>query len=205
MLRGSGVAVVDPARLSGVMDDRTRWNERYETADDTDSPPAVVARLRPLLPTLGRALDVAGGRGTTSAAMAELGLDVTLVDVSDVALERVTDRAQRLGLSIRTERRDLRSDGLPPGEWDVICCFHYLDRDLLAQLVEALAPGGLLAVAIATRTNLERHHRPSADHLLDDGELAAYAEAHPDLAVVSHTEGWNEHDRHEAELFARKI
>ncbi|MCP3854954.1 MAG: class I SAM-dependent methyltransferase [Actinomycetia bacterium] len=187
------------------MDDRARWNQRYEAAEDTDSPPAVVAQLLPLLPLSGQALDVAGGRGTTSAAMAELGLDVTLVDVSDVALVRVADRARRLGLVISTERHDLRADGLPEGRWDVICCFHYLDRDLLPQMADALNRGGLLAIAIATRTNLERRSRPSAAHLLEDGELAAFAESRSDLEILSYNEGWNEHDRHEAELFARRV
>ncbi|MCP5027002.1 MAG: methyltransferase domain-containing protein [Actinomycetia bacterium] len=188
-----------------MVDDRTRWNERYGGGDDSDEVPAAVSHLLPLLPGAGRALDVAGGRGTTSVALAGHGLDVTLIDVSDTALALAGARAARRGVGLTVVRRDLRAAGLPDGVWDVICCFRYLDRDLLPQLVEALTPGGLLAVAIATRTNLERHHRPSPDHLLDDGELVAFAESHPDLEVISCTEAWNADDRHMAELFARRI
>ncbi|MGI9606227.1 MAG: class I SAM-dependent methyltransferase [Acidimicrobiales bacterium] len=194
-----GAVGVDTTRGS----DREHWNDRYRHADPpTDvRPPEVLAAYEHLIPHEGRALDVAGGTGDAALTMAARGLDTTLVDVSDVALDIVKDRAQRLGMTVSTERCDLTANCLPTGPWDAISCVHYLDRELLPQLGDELTHDGVLLVGIATKTNLERHARPSERFLLEADELPSLV---PQLDVIDHVEQWTPSGVHEAWLAARR-
>ena len=89
----------------------------------------------------------------------------------------------------------------PAGPWDLIVCVDFLWRPLLAALPTALAPGGLLAIAHPTRSNLLRHDRPGPRHLLEDGELPGLVGA---LELLRFEEGWTPEGRHEARLVARR-
>lgn len=180
---------------------RERWNRRYRDEGAITEPSSFVEVLAPHLPAGGRALDVAGGGGRHALWLAGRGFDVTLVDVSDEGVALARRRAAAADLMVRAERLDLESQPLPAGPWDVMLVFHYLQRDLFPALREALAPGGVLAAAIATRRNLERHDRPPAEYLLDEGEAPGLAAG---LEVVSYTEGWGDEGRHEARLIARR-
>ena len=100
-----------------------------------------------------------------------------------------------------TVRVDLEVAPLPAGPWDLILCTHFLHRPLFAVFPGALAPGGWLVTAHATRSNLERHPRPGAAHLLEDGELSSLMRG---LEVVRLEEGWLEGGRHEARAVARR-
>jgi SAM-dependent methyltransferase len=144
---------------------------------------------------------VAGGSGRHALWLARRGLAVTLLDVSDVARLRAEQAARREGLRLETVAWDVEAQGLPPGAWDVIVCTYFLHRPLFAAFPEALAPGGWLLVAHATRTNLTRFPRPGPRHLLEDGELPGLI---GDLEVVHAEEGWLEGGRHEARVVARR-
>jgi len=180
--------------------DRERWNARWR--DEPSPPPsAFVTGLADLLPGSGRALDAGGGTGRHALWLARRGLDVTLADVSDVALARAVRAAREEGLALRTLAIDLEDSALPAGPWDVVLCTYFLHRPLLAAAAKALAPGGLLAVAHATRRNLERHPRPGPRHVLEDGELPGLVAG---LEILRSEEGWMEEGRHEARLVARR-
>jgi SAM-dependent methyltransferase len=181
--------------------DRERWNARYREEERAEAPSRFVVDLDAWLPQAGRALDVAGGPGRHALWLARRGLDVTLADVSDVALARAAEAARAEGLALRTVRADLEGGALPAGPWDVVLCTYFLHRPLYAAFAAALAPGGLLAVAHPTRTNLERHARPGPEHVLEDGELPALVRG---LELLQYDEGWRESGRHEAHLLARR-
>ncbi|WP_242344290.1 class I SAM-dependent methyltransferase [Anaeromyxobacter terrae] len=181
--------------------DRERWDARYRDEDAVPDPSPFLDALDALLPRRGRALDVAGGSGRNALWLARRGLDVTLADVSEVALERAAREARARGLAIETLRIDLEASPLPAGPWDLVLCTYFLHRPLLAAVAAELATGGLLVVAHATRTNLERHPRPGPAHLLDDGELPTLVRG---LEIVRYEEGWLESGRHEARLVARR-
>ena len=184
-----------------MVTDRERWNERWADlrVDDEPEPPGVLVESAALLPAPGRAVDLAGGLGDAALWLAQRGWQVTLVDVADVALDRAQERAQRLGVSIDTERVDLEQDPPPAGPWDLIVVSHYLHRPLLAQLPERLRPNGVVVVGIATMTNLERHPKPSARFLLDDDELPQLL---PGSRVIRHLEDWSPWGVHESRLVA---
>jgi tellurite methyltransferase len=180
--------------------DRDRWNARYAGEADRTPPSPLLAELDDLLPRRGRALDVAGGAGRNALWLARRGLEVTLADLSDVALAQAAAAAGAAGLRLATLQIDLEATPLPAGPWDLVLCTYFLHRPLLAAVGAVLAPGGLLVFAHATRRNLERHPRPGPAHLLEDGELPGLV---PGLEPLRYREGWTEAGRHEARLVAR--
>jgi SAM-dependent methyltransferase len=180
--------------------DRTHWDERYRAHGGPAEPSAFLVELDGLLPRHGRALDVAGGAGRNGLWLARRGLDVTVVDISPVALALAGQRAAQEGLEVGLVTADLEGQGLRPGPWDVVTWFHYLDRRLLGEVGGVLAGGGWLVVECATRLNLLRHARPGPLHVLEPGELPGLV---PGLVVVSHQEGWFD-NHHDARLVARR-
>ncbi len=152
------------------------------------------------LPKSGNALDLAGGSGRHALWLASLGLDVTLADVSEVALAMAGAEAQARALPLRTVHLDVDTTTLG-GPWKLILCFHFLDRRVLAKVADHLAIDGVFVMVHPTRRNLERHARPSERFLLEEGELATLL---PDLHIVRSEESWSSEDRHEAQLVARK-
>lgn len=191
-----------PGYGSRVTDaDRERWNARYEAEDAVPPPSPWLDGLDALLPRAGRALDAGGGSGRNALWLARRGLAVTLADLSPVALARAAREARARGLPLATVEVDLEVAPPPPGPWDVVLCLYFLHRPLLAAAPALLAPGGLLVVAHATRTNLERHPRPGPRHVLEDGELPGLVRG---LDILRSEEGWLEGGRHEARVVARR-
>ena len=134
--------------------DRRRWDERYTT--QTPPPvsaveaPEFLARHADLLPTAGRALDLACGQGSGAVWLARRGLEVLGLDISSVAISQARDLARRSGVGdrCRFDVVDL-DDGLPAGPpVDVIFCHKFRDRRLDDAIVGRLARGGLLAIAV---------------------------------------------------------
>jgi tellurite methyltransferase len=184
-----------------TVSDADRWNDRYSNAVAPNSitPPEIVASQLASLHPGARALDVACGWGDAGLFLAALGATVTLVDVSSEAIATVQARVLETGGRIETVVSDLTSEPVPNGPWDAITCVHYLDRGLLPRLGHTLSKGGLLVVAVATTTNLERHDRPSSRFLLEPNELPTLV---PDLKTIHHSETWRANGSHEAWLVA---
>src|SRR5262249_22521213 len=150
--------------------DRARWDARYwEHKDPEASPSPFLVGLDALLPRHGAALDVAGGSGRHALWLARRGLDVTLVDISVVALEIARNRADALHLRLHTIPVDLEAESLLAGPWDLVVCVDFLWRPMFHAIPGALAPGGYLVVAHPTKSNRQRHAHPGLRFLLDDG------------------------------------
>ncbi|MBT5580011.1 MAG: class I SAM-dependent methyltransferase [Acidimicrobiaceae bacterium] len=182
--------------------DRDRWNDKWaERGVGTSHGSQLVELIRPHLPSSGRLLDIAGGGSPDSLTLARIGLDVTVCDVSDVGLIQARQRALSEDIIISTVEADLDVDPVPPGPWDVITVANYLNRDLFPALVAELPPGGILAVVIATVTNLERSEKPGRRFLLERSEILGLATP---LNVIHHSEEWRSNNRHECHLVASR-
>jgi SAM-dependent methyltransferase len=182
--------------------DREKWNAKYaEGFPMPREPAAVLVGLDRWLPRRGRALDVAGGAGRHGIWLAQRGLDVTIADISAPGLARAREDAAAAGIRLSTLETDLELDPFPAGPWDLIASVCFLQRSLFAAYPAALAPGGTLAIVQPTRRNLERHDKPPADFLLEDGELPRLVTG---LEVVHYEEGWLADGRHDAVLVARR-
>jgi len=188
--------------VEGPLSDRERWDRRYADGSHSGaSEPTWLDAVDPQLPRSGRALDVAAGSGSVACWLARRGLEVLAIDVSPVGLRLAEERAAAAGVAVVTRPVDLQTEDLPAGPWDVISCFHYLQRSLFAAFPGVLAPGGWLVCEIATLRNLERHARPSGRFLLEEGELFELVRP---LEIVHRDEGWRE-DRAVARVLARKV
>lgn len=180
-------------------EDRVQWDRKWsEERDLPRSVPTWVAELGAELPTKGRGLDVAAGAGRMAVFMARRGLDVEAVDISPVGLALAREAARDEGLKLKTVVRDLTTEGLPEGSYDLIACFHYQQAGLFPTLRDALAPGGMLIAEVETvrSANAEQPRRA----LAETNELLRAA---GDLEVVYYREGLLG-NRGLARLLARK-
>jgi SAM-dependent methyltransferase len=132
-------------------DTRRKWNKRWlDKADRPYEPDPWLLRILPLLPG-GRALDIASGRGRNALFLAERGLSVTALDISEEALEQLRREAARRNLKVETLRVDLEADPkLPEGAFDLVLDFFYLHRPLLPSLRDAVLPGGVAVLRTFT-------------------------------------------------------
>lgn len=187
-------------------DDRERWNARWrERAGELEDESAFLNANAQHLPLRGKALDLAGGAGRNAIWLARRGLDVTVADVSDVALDKAEGRAKRLGVANRMKflRLDL-AEPLPFAPlFDLVVVVHYLDRARRDGFVDLLVEDGVIAAANPTVTNLERHAHPSARFLVERGELAHWGLG-LGLELIATREDWSNEGMHEASVIARR-
>lgn len=122
----------------------------------------------------GTVLDVACGRGRHSIVMARSGFDVEAIDRNAEAIAELRDLADRLGLTIHAQQRDLETTPPPDlgsRKYDVVLVFNYLHRPLIPAIREAVKPGGRIFYETFTRQQAERGHPRNPAFLLETGEL----------------------------------
>ncbi len=182
------------------MDDRTRWNVKWQGRHSEGEPPSWWDEFDDLLPRSGAAMDVACGVGRGALGWARRGLQVSGVDVSDVGLARASERLAKEGFSFTGHRTDLTIEPLPPGPWEAISVLHYRPEGLWPALRQGLAPGGVLVLEVHHVLHAERYARPSPRWLAQPGEVSAGL---GDLEVLFLEEGWH-CDRGVARAIARR-
>lgn len=184
----------------GNVSDKDHWNQRYTQRPWPTDPSPWLVEHAGLLATPGRALDIAGGTGRNAIWLATLDWDVTITDVSNVAIALAQERARSCNVTVSVVETDLSETALPHGHWDAIMLFHYLDRTLFPAFVSSLRPGGILIGSLATTRNLERNDRPPLPYLLEEGELPGLVD---ELELIAYDESW-ESGHHDARFVARK-
>ncbi len=134
--------------------DREKWDARHAEQGMAPLgvvvPPPTFASLEELFPTRGFALELACGRGRCAMWLASRGMEVHGLDVSPVAIDlaRKLLSSHALADRCRFDVVDL-DDGLPAGPpADLIMCHLFRDARLDRAVIERLAPGGLLAIAV---------------------------------------------------------
>ena len=168
-------------------DDRLRWDTRYSQSDLLPitgiGPPRAFVSFESEFPSQGRALDLACGRGSGAVWLAHRGLEVLGVDVSPVAVEMSRDLAERSGVGDRCRFEVFDLDhGLPDGPpVDVILSNMFRGRELDRAIVDRLAAGGLLAVAVLSEVD-----SVPGPFRIRRGELRR---AFPTLEIVDEGEG----------------
>lgn len=171
---------------------RQHWNARYsEHGHASPGAPEVIsldADLGALVPTSGRALDIACGRGAQAAWLAMQGLDVVALDVSDaaIALTRATASSAGVSSQIDARRVDL-TDGLSNelGQFDFILCQRFRNHAVLATIAERLGPEGVAFVTVLSAVGLERS--PGRFHAPDGELIGIFNRA--DVEISWHHEG----------------
>jgi tellurite methyltransferase len=167
--------------------ERELWNAKYQAGSHTSLKPdpfllqADEDYVRPLLPSRGTVLDIAGGVGRHALFYAKRGWKATLLDVSEVAIALAQKNARRRKLAIETIAADLNGYDLweLPQRFDLLLVFFYLDRTLFPALVDMLKPGGLLIYKTYLQGTVKGPTHPL--HLLEPNELLR---AFPGLRVL---------------------
>ncbi|WP_306052100.1 class I SAM-dependent methyltransferase [Natronococcus wangiae] len=148
-----------------MTDDRDRWNDRYREDAPPEEPAAIVREHAADLPR-GTALDLACGGGRNAIFLAERDFDVTGIDVSDEALAHARRRADDAGVDVDFVRADANDVDLEEGAYDVIVVTYFRTRERLPDLVDALAPGGVLCYEHRLETGEDRRFRVRSNELL---------------------------------------
>jgi tellurite methyltransferase len=167
---------IDVAEIGGTrgkaMNDRERWNARY-TAQGEGGLTAPNAFLRAHLAMLprGDVLELAMGEGHNAIFLAQHGFSVTGLDISDVAVERARRLAYAAGVTMEARQMDLSTLILPTDSYDVVVCFHYLQRNLLPQIPTTLRAGGMVVYETFSQEQAQYGPPTNPAHLLHPNEL----------------------------------
>jgi len=118
-----------------------------------------------------RVLDVPCGMGRLTLPLAQMGLEMTGVDLTAAYLRRARRAARREGLAARFLHRDMRDIGFDREFHAAFNWFgsfgYFSDRDNLAfctRVLRALRPGGRFLVEGVNKSWMLRHFRETDDH-----------------------------------------
>lgn len=146
------------------------WDARYGEGDGdmwSGQPNGrLVAEVADL--PAGRALDVGCGEGADAIWLARQGWTVTAIDVSDLAVSRAREAAERTGVTVDWISGDVLRTPLPAGAFDLVSLQYpalpkAAGEAAVRTLLDAVRPGGVL---LAVYHDLGEEHR---EHMKERG------------------------------------
>lgn len=154
------------------------WNDRYLASEHLwiqDPDPALVDATANLNPST--ALDVGAGEGRNSLYLAKNHWKVTSVDLSSVALGRLEQNAERLGVEISTFCGSLDEFAKSGVEFDLVVIANIHPplaerKDLYQVAKKLLAKNGRLFLIGHHKNAFGIAGPPDQDRLLDENEVA---------------------------------
>ncbi len=159
---------ISPIRCSHP--DAVKWNGRYQTDGpyrQKGHPSQLLQQFAHLLPPGGVALDAAAGVGLNALFAAQQGMNVVALDISEVGLRLLRQKAKELGVTVDTAVFDLTTPYFPKKCVDAILNFRFLERAAFPAYRQALRPGGLLFFETFVHTGAG----DTPTYLLEPGEL----------------------------------
>jgi len=163
-----------------MLEDKQRWNEKYKTMAQSEKASSVLQRHLEMI-NVGRALDIACGKGRNSYLLADYGFLVDAVDYSDYALAQIRDIE-----SINKIDTDLDMYEIPLDSYDLIVNINYLDRRFFTQIKEGLKQNGVIVFETFVMTEDEHHTQlKNVKYLLRENELL---DAFRDLHILYYEE-----------------
>ena len=116
------------------MEMRLKWNKKYnERISQQYNDQAPNQRLKNLTPYLtgSSALDLACGLGANSLFLASIGYQVQAIDISDVAVDYLSEQSYKKKLDINVylaDLTDLNVLNIADSSLDLVISTYYLDR-----------------------------------------------------------------------------
>lgn len=156
-----------------MVDDRTRWEERYATGHHAASDPPSDFLVAHVGLIHGRILDVAAGAGRNAVFLARRGNTVEALDISLTGLRIARATAIAEQLNLLAAQVDLETFPLPVERYDAVINIRYLQRSLFRPLQRALKPGGLVLFETFLIDQQTIGHPSNPAFLLQRGELRA--------------------------------
>jgi SAM-dependent methyltransferase len=170
---------------------RAHWDLKYEQGlpSLTEPDPFFISAYEKFVaqssPQAGTALDLAGGVGRHALWLARRNWQVTVVDVSDVAMRKLNQAALEQNVKLDLLVGDASDYKFEPARFDLILLFYHLDRSLFPKIVSALKPGGLLICKISLRWDSGEKVTTASTNPLHRNELPSLV---PELDVLHHQE-----------------
>ncbi len=151
-----------------MQEDRSRWNEKYVNKEKYSAEPAKIVKKFCTLAPKGRVIDIAAGTGKNALFLAKQGFMVEAVDISDVALGKLSGHHPNL----HPICADLDTFDIPRERYSLILNIRFLNRRLFPYIQEALVPGGILIFETYLEGDGEDYCRSACrDYLLRNNEL----------------------------------
>ena len=153
-------------------DVRDKWDAIYRNEPTTHWPVAqVLLDYAYLLPLGGVAIDIACGQGGNAIFLAQRGLTTRAWDISQVAIDQLQQRSEKMQLPIVAEKINIQADSFASLHADVMVVAHYLDRKLIPHLIKSLNNGGLIFYQTFCADKLSTDGPKQLDFLLQTNEL----------------------------------
>ncbi len=153
------------------MDRTQHWNERYETGStpwDSGLPSVELrrviseAKIQPC-----RVLELGCGTGTNAVLLAQLGFEVTAIDLSALAIEQAMQKASEAGVEVTFICGDVCSIARPSEPFPLVFdrgCFHCIRRDvgvgIILETLERVTAAGSQLIVFTGNANEKRDHGP---------------------------------------------
>ena len=129
---------------------RSHWDLKYEQGlPSLEKPdPFYLSAFNQFVansfPNGGTALDLAGGIGRHALLLAKRNWQVTVVDISELAIQKLDQKARQLDLALDLFALDAKEYRFKPAYFDLIVMFYHFDRDICPKVLSTLKAGGIL-------------------------------------------------------------
>lgn len=137
----------------------------------------LICRVLPIRPE-HKILDLCGGHGRHSLELCARGFsECTLLDFSEVLLEKARNTARDSGHNLTSFKADARDTGLETGSFDHVLILGnslgYIkdqdaDKDIIAEALRLLKPGGWLLADVTDGAVVKQNMSPRAWHETED-------------------------------------
>ena len=170
---------------------RAHWDLKYEQGltSLTQPDPFFISAYGQFVgksfPNAGVAFDLAGGLGRHALWLASRNWRVTVVDLSNVAIEKLSLAALELNVNLDLRVGDAAEYKFEPARFDLMLLFYHLDRSLFPKMVSALKPGGLLICKMSLQWDPDGGLAAVNADRLGRNELPSLV---PELHVLYHEE-----------------
>jgi tellurite methyltransferase len=150
-----------------MLQDRYKWNEKYQAASYPMEPPDILKNYI-ILAHGQKALDIAAGNGRNSIFLADWGFTVDAIDIADEGLRLFAGKHP----NIHPICADLDHFDIPANRYDLIINLKFLNRRLFPYIRDGLTAGGILIFQTFLDTPNKNKDQPACrDYLLRENEL----------------------------------
>jgi SAM-dependent methyltransferase len=170
---------------------RLHWNLKYEQGlPSLEKPdPFFVSAFNQFVadqfPNGGTVLDLAGGIGRHALWLAKKDWQVTVVDISEVAIQKLDEKAQQLNLALNLFALDASEYPFEAASFDLIVMFYHFDREICRRVFSALKPGGFLICKSSLSWGTDAGTDPTSTKPLAKSEILSMF---PELRSIYHQE-----------------
>ncbi len=157
----------------GTDNDSDKWDAIYDSKKLSEDflPAYILKKFHHLLPAQGKSLDLDSGFGANALFLAQHNMESHAWDISSIAVEKLKEISNSMNLDIKTEVRDVTTSPPEENSFDVIVVSHFLDRQIMPNIISALRENGLLFYQTFTKTRVQDIGPSSEKYRLGKNEL----------------------------------